>query len=67
MSTAFGVHIGNSSACIAVSKEGKTDVVANDAGDRWVNIDETNQATTYIEIKYRNKMIQLCSLYKAVM
>jgi len=34
MSTAFGVHIGNSSACIAVSKEGKTDVVANDAGDR---------------------------------
>jgi len=34
MSTAFGVHIGNTSACIAVSKEGKTDVVANDAGDR---------------------------------
>jgi len=34
MSTSFGVHIGNSSACIAVSKEGKTDVVANDAGDR---------------------------------
>ena len=34
MSTAFGVHMGNSSACIAVSKEGKTDVVANDAGDR---------------------------------
>jgi len=34
MSTAFGVHVGNSSACIAVSKEGKTDVVANDAGDR---------------------------------
>lgn len=34
MSTAFGVHIGNSSACIAVSKDGKTDVVANDAGDR---------------------------------
>jgi molecular chaperone DnaK (HSP70) len=32
--TAFGVHIGNSSACIAVSREGKTDVVANDAGDR---------------------------------
>lgn len=34
MSTAFGVHMGNSSACIAVSKDGKTDVVANDAGDR---------------------------------
>ena len=34
MSTTFGVHIGNTSACIAVSKEGKTDVVANDAGDR---------------------------------
>jgi len=34
MSTSFGVHIGNTSACIAVSKEGKTDVVANDAGDR---------------------------------
>jgi hypothetical protein len=33
-STAFGVHLGNSSACIAVSREGKTDVVANDAGDR---------------------------------
>jgi len=34
MSTSFGVHIGNTSACIAVSKDGKTDVVANDAGDR---------------------------------
>jgi molecular chaperone DnaK (HSP70) len=34
MSTSFGVHVGNTSACIAVSKEGKTDVVANDAGDR---------------------------------
>ena len=32
--TAFGVHVGNSSACIGVSREGKTDVVANDAGDR---------------------------------
>jgi len=34
MSAAFGVHVGNSCACIAVSKEGKTDVVANAAGDR---------------------------------
>lgn len=34
MNAAFGVHVGNSSACIAVSREGKTDVVANDAGDR---------------------------------
>lgn len=39
MSTTFGVHIGNTSACIAVSKEGKTDVVANDAGDRWDKYD----------------------------
>jgi len=34
MSAAFGVHVGNSCACIAVSKDGKTDVVANAAGDR---------------------------------
>jgi len=34
MSASFGVHVGNSSACIAVSKDGKTDVVANAAGDR---------------------------------
>ena len=38
MSTSFGVHIGNTSACIAVSKEGKTDVVANYAGDRYGKI-----------------------------
>ncbi|XP_060070473.1 heat shock 70 kDa protein 14-like [Ylistrum balloti] len=31
---AFGVHFGNSSACLAVFKDGKTDVVANDLGDR---------------------------------
>ncbi|OWF38450.1 heat shock 70 kDa protein 14-like [Mizuhopecten yessoensis] len=31
---AFGVHFGSSSACLAVFKDGKTDVVANDLGDR---------------------------------
>jgi len=34
MSASFGIHVGNTSACIAVSKDGKTDVVANAAGDR---------------------------------
>jgi len=34
MSTSFGIHVGNTSACLAVSKEGKTDVVANPTGDR---------------------------------
>jgi len=32
--TSFGIHIGNTSACLAVSKDGKTDVVANPTGDR---------------------------------
>ncbi|KAJ8302030.1 hypothetical protein KUTeg_021017 [Tegillarca granosa] len=31
---AFGVHLGSTSACLAVFKDGKTDVVANDLGDR---------------------------------
>ncbi|XP_062616552.1 heat shock 70 kDa protein 14-like [Saccostrea cucullata] len=31
---AFGVHFGTTSACLAVYKDGKTDVVANDLGDR---------------------------------
>lgn len=31
---AFGVHFGSTSACLAVYKDGKTDVVANDLGDR---------------------------------
>jgi len=34
MSTSFGIHVGNTSACLAVSKDGKTDVVANPTGDR---------------------------------
>jgi len=34
MSTSFGIHVGNTSACLAVCKDGKTDVVANAAGDR---------------------------------
>ncbi|CAH1783919.1 unnamed protein product [Owenia fusiformis] len=34
MSAAFGLHFGSTSACLAVYKDGKTDVVANDAGDR---------------------------------
>lgn len=34
MSTSFGIHVGNSCACLAVSKDGKTDVVANPTGDR---------------------------------
>lgn len=31
---AFGVHFGSTSACLAVYKDGKTDVVANELGDR---------------------------------
>lgn len=34
MTTFFGLHVGRTSACVAVSKDGKTEVVANDAGDR---------------------------------
>jgi len=35
MSTvSFGVHFGRSSICLAVEKDGRCDVVANDAGDR---------------------------------
>ena len=32
--TSFGIHVGNTSACLAVSKDGKTDEVANPTGDR---------------------------------
>ena len=32
--TSFGIHMGNTSVCLAVSKEGKTDVVASPTGDR---------------------------------
>lgn len=32
--TSFGIHVGNTTACLAVSKEGKTDVVASPTGDR---------------------------------
>ena len=39
MSATFGVHVGNSCACIAVSKDGKTDVVANAAGDRYISVE----------------------------
>nr|KAF6396011.1 heat shock protein family A (Hsp70) member 14 [Molossus molossus] len=31
---AIGVHLGSTSACVAVYKDGRADVVANDAGDR---------------------------------
>ena len=34
MATTFGIHVGNTSACLAVSKDGKTDVVAAPTGDR---------------------------------
>jgi len=34
MATSFGIHVGNTSACLAVSKDGKTDVVASPTGDR---------------------------------
>lgn len=34
MSAAYGVHFGCSSACLAVNKDNKTDVIANDLGDR---------------------------------
>ncbi|XP_040578661.1 heat shock 70 kDa protein 14-B [Lepeophtheirus salmonis] len=32
--SAFGIHIGNTNACLGVYKEGRSDVVANDDGDR---------------------------------
>nr|CAD7446869.1 unnamed protein product [Timema bartmani] len=34
MAVAFGVHLGNSSACLALFRDGKIDVIANDSGDR---------------------------------
>lgn len=34
MSVCFGLDVGHTSACLAVSKDGRVDVVANDAGDR---------------------------------
>ena len=32
--TSFGIHVGNTSCCLAVAKDGKTDVVASPTGDR---------------------------------
>jgi len=34
MSVYFGLHVGSTSACLAVHRDGRLDVVANDAGDR---------------------------------
>lgn len=34
MATAYGIHIGNSSACLASFANGAASVIANDAGDR---------------------------------
>ncbi|KAK3612027.1 hypothetical protein CHS0354_021703 [Potamilus streckersoni] len=34
MSASFGVHFGNTSSCVAVYRDGITDVIANDLGDR---------------------------------
>lgn len=34
MATAYGIHVGNSSACLAAFSNGTPAVIANDAGDR---------------------------------
>ncbi|XP_077302021.1 heat shock 70 kDa protein 14-like [Arctopsyche grandis] len=34
MTSCFGVHLGNGSICLALSRDGKTEVIANDSGDR---------------------------------
>lgn len=34
MSAVFGIHVGNTSMCLASNKDGKIDIVANDFGDR---------------------------------
>ncbi|XP_063238809.1 heat shock 70 kDa protein 14-like [Bacillus rossius redtenbacheri] len=34
MSSVFGIHVGNTSACLALAKDGKIEVIANDSGDR---------------------------------
>lgn len=34
MSACFGIHLGNSSVCLVLNNDGKSDVVANDLGDR---------------------------------
>ncbi|XP_038067454.1 heat shock 70 kDa protein 14-like [Patiria miniata] len=34
MAASMGIYFGGSTTCLAISKDGKTDVVANDAGDR---------------------------------
>lgn len=33
-SVVYGIHLGNTSASLAISKDGRTSVVANDSGDR---------------------------------
>ncbi|GAB1598150.1 heat shock 70 kDa protein 14-like [Argonauta hians] len=33
-SEGFGIHLGSSAACVAFTKDGRVDVVANDLGDR---------------------------------
>ncbi|PSN38263.1 Heat shock 70 kDa protein 14 [Blattella germanica] len=34
MAASFGIHVGNTSICLALSKDGKSEVIANDSGDR---------------------------------
>lgn len=33
-SVVFGVHLGNTSTCLAIARDGKTEVIANDSGER---------------------------------
>ncbi|XP_049783429.1 heat shock 70 kDa protein 14-like [Schistocerca cancellata] len=34
MAGVFGIHVGNSSACLAYCKDGKVDIIADDSGNR---------------------------------
>ncbi|KAJ9577007.1 hypothetical protein L9F63_006444 [Diploptera punctata] len=34
MAASFGIHVGNTTACLALFKDGKIEVIANDSGDR---------------------------------
>ena len=48
-STAFGLHVSNTSMCLVVSKEGKTDVVASPTGDR------TTPAMVAFQVSFKGK------------
>ena len=65
---AIGVHFGYTCACVAVFKDGRADVVANDAGDRVtpavVAYRDTEQVSDGEHLSYSQSLSNALHLYQ---